>query len=296
LTTWQTGNIYIVDGWVTVDNTLVIQPGVIVKFTTGADLSASSNGTITANGTAILPIIFTSIKDDANGGDNNGDGTTSSPSANDWSNVTINGGNGSSFTYCAFYYNQDGLVITSGAQATIGHCIFAHNGIGLDLSGAAYGTAATNSTFFDNQYPMYANTDLNIDGTNVFHNGAQKNVFQGIFVGSGYVEHALTWNSPEVGIVVDSWLDISSTLTLATGTIVKFKQGGTFTISSGYTLNGLANAIITSFKDDAHGGDANGDGTATTPSTGDWDGIWDANANGGSGAYVSSSSIWYAAN
>ena len=32
--------------------------------------------------------------------------------------------------------------------------------------------------------------------------------------------------------------------------------------------------IFTSYKDDAHGGDTNADGTASSPSVGDWEGIW----------------------
>lgn len=149
---------------------------------------------------------------------------------------------------------------------------------------------------FDNQYPLYANTDLNLDGSNVFHNNpapaadTQKNTYQGIFVGSGTIDTALTWNSPEVAIVIDSGLTINSTLNLIAGTILKFKQDARCAISSGGTLNGITGAIFTSYKDDNHGGDANGDKTVTSPSTGDWDGIYDNNSS----SYVSAASILYA--
>jgi hypothetical protein len=69
-TTWTTGNIYILEGRITVLNgaTLTIQPGVIVKGREGAAENATAllvarGGKLEAVGTATQPIIFTSIAD-----------------------------------------------------------------------------------------------------------------------------------------------------------------------------------------------------------------------------------------
>jgi hypothetical protein len=69
-TTWEAGNIYILEGRITVVSgvTLTIQPGVIVKGREGSESNATAlmiarGGKIMAEGTADSPIIFTSVSD-----------------------------------------------------------------------------------------------------------------------------------------------------------------------------------------------------------------------------------------
>jgi hypothetical protein len=69
-TTWTTGNVYILEGRITVLDgaTLTIEPGVIVKGREGSDVNATAliiarGGTLNAQGTANSPIIFTSVQD-----------------------------------------------------------------------------------------------------------------------------------------------------------------------------------------------------------------------------------------
>lgn len=82
-TTWTLANSpYIIDGNVTVASgaTLTIEPGVIVKyayqFANPKKIVIQSGGSLNAAGTAMNGITFTSIKDDAIGGDTGGDGAT----------------------------------------------------------------------------------------------------------------------------------------------------------------------------------------------------------------------------
>ncbi len=69
--TWETGKTYILAGRITVlaGGTLTIEPGVVIKGQAGAESNATAlvvarDGTINANGTADLPIIFTSVADE----------------------------------------------------------------------------------------------------------------------------------------------------------------------------------------------------------------------------------------
>ncbi|PIQ50366.1 MAG: hypothetical protein COW03_00055, partial [Cytophagales bacterium CG12_big_fil_rev_8_21_14_0_65_40_12] len=70
-TTWETGKTYILAGRITVVSgaTLTIQPGVVVKGQAGAGANATAllvarGGKLNAEGTAALPIIFTSVADE----------------------------------------------------------------------------------------------------------------------------------------------------------------------------------------------------------------------------------------
>ncbi len=87
--------------------------------------------------------------------------------------------------------------------------------------------------------------------------------------------------------VIDGTLTMSqgATLTVDPGVVLKFSSG------SGLTINGALHAagtsekpiVFTSVKDDIYGGDTNGDGYASSPSNGDWNGIYfTIQANGSS--------------
>ena len=103
-TTWTLANSpYIVtstDVTVASPATLTIEPGVIVKFDSGRSLVINDGATLTATGTSGSRITFTSLKDDV-GGDDNGDGTVTTPAAGDWYLLNFNGYNSGSTCFSA---------------------------------------------------------------------------------------------------------------------------------------------------------------------------------------------------
>jgi len=104
----------------------------------------------------------------------------------------------------------------------------------------------------------------------------------------GSISSNTTWALADSPFEVTSNVTVAtgSTLTIEPGVVVKFDAGTNLTILDGATLtaNGTTAAPIsfTSIKDDSVGGDLNGDGTATTPAAGDWDGIYIAGYKDGS--------------
>lgn len=312
VTTWYADSVYIIDNndlWVT--NTLTIQAGTLIKFKPDNFMSVSADGTIIALGTDAKPIIFTSYKDDTHGGDHNGDGDISSPLPGDWGAVYTNG-NGSKFHYCRFYYGGGETYLATlevyGATAEIIHCTFEMNKGGksgdfyvgvLEASSANKATVIKDNIFFSNTLPLSIETSISIDNTNVFHNPddpSMKNTMNGIFVGADdNISTAVTWGETEVPFVnniYDWWIDTGGSLTLAANVIIKFTADTYIVIASGAQLNFNNTNIFTSFKDDANGGDTNGDGTATTPSQNDWLGIYDDETS----LYLSGANILYSVN
>lgn len=123
--TLESGNVYLVEKSLTFasGSTLTIEPGVIVKFAPGTSLTIAQGATLLAKGTRAAPIILTSLKDDAHGGDTNGDGDATAPQAGDWQSIHVSGGV-ARFEHTHIFYgcrSQKGTLYLTG-NGTIDFC------------------------------------------------------------------------------------------------------------------------------------------------------------------------------
>jgi hypothetical protein len=295
-TVWTADKVYVIKKYdFYVEDQLTINPGTVVKFTSGAKtLTLAVNGKIIANGNADKPIIFTSYSDDINGGDSNDDAGATSPVSSDWGGIDLNGTTGSEFTYCKFFYGGFGsgatptLNLSGESQASIRNCTFANNGGGkngnyfigvLHADNATNETVIQNNSFYSNTLPLTINAEISTDNSNSFSYGTFTNTYNGIYV-SRNVENNVTWAEDEVAYVITSDnmnVGIGKTLTLGDNVVLKFVEGSTLNLLSGESslvnYNGTG-VYYTSLKDDDLKGDTNGDLSATSPASADWTGIF----------------------
>jgi parallel beta-helix repeat protein len=263
---------YLNHGSLTINSgvTLHIPAGLVVKsFSYGILV----NGTLDAQGTADNPVVFTSYKDDAYGGDSNRDGTGSTPAGGDWSGIRINSTNTIQnvvvrYASRAFDLGSSSILLTS---SQINNNLF-----GLYVGNVS--PAITNNTFIDNVHHL--SQDLNAGPTftgNTFSaNGGGMVQLSGLFV-----DGSVTWGSVQgmnwpyfINGYSNTTINPGATLHLPAGTIVKVWH-------STIVVNGVLNAqgasdnpvVFTSYRDDSYGGDTNADGAGSSPAAGDWGGF-----------------------
>jgi hypothetical protein len=117
---------------------------------------------------------------------------------------------------------------------------------------------------------------------------AQNCSAQGIVCKSGTLSSNETWSASHIYVITGSVTIASGvTLTIDTGTIVKFSSSTGLTVGGTLTVNGTADnkVYFTSLADDTIGVDTNGDGGNTTPYRGYWDRIY-FNAGSGTVTYA----------
>lgn len=317
-TKWTAGNVYLVSS-IAIKSTLTIEPGVVVKFSgtnVNGNFDVQSGGSIIANGTAANRIVFTSLYDDAYCGDNNGDGGATNPNKGDWNSIQLDGGNNSSFTYCDFYYGggYNGYAIFIGVSSpafNFDNCTFAHTKNTTAEYAAFHGggymidptvSRLTNCSFYDNDIPLYCNSYYTVDPSNKFRNPAnlsQGNKRNGIFMwhSSNPANATVSFLVTEVPYVMTSQFSGggsagTGTLNFAPGVIMKFTSSSVGIARAANRTVNYSGAILTSYKDDANGGDTNGDGSTSSPANGDWYGFWDYVASD----WVTGNNILYAGN
>ncbi|MDL2262241.1 hypothetical protein LJC11_01920 [Bacteroidales bacterium OttesenSCG-928-I21] len=303
-TEWSGDKIYLIKKTdFRVENVLTIHPGAIIKFTANAgDVTVSRTGKIIARGISSNPIIFTSVKDDDNGGDSNDDGGNTSAAKGDWNGISLTNTVGSEFVYCEFLYGgkndelkrSSTLDITDNSSAVVKNCTFAYNGGKFDantcraalraVNADVENTIIANNTFHSNDLPLAIYTEQSIDNSNKFSDAGKLNKYNGIFVEGLVINKNVTWTENEVAFVITAnnlSVFLGNTLTLSNNVVLKFLEGATLNLENGEEalINHDAHGVyFTSFKDDEHGGDSNGNNNADenilTDSYYDWNGIF----------------------
>ncbi|KAA1416465.1 cutinase family protein [Nocardioides humilatus] len=118
-TTWLSSSVHRLTCNVTVlpDATLTIEPGAVVKAPTSSWLAVG--GTLQVDGTEASPVQLTSLKDDAIGGDTNGDADATAPAARDWYGIKVQAGGRARLAGTTLRYATVALDVADGSAAEI---------------------------------------------------------------------------------------------------------------------------------------------------------------------------------
>ncbi|MBK9276255.1 MAG: hypothetical protein IPM49_17180 [Flavobacteriales bacterium] len=136
--------------------TLTILPGTVIKWRTATQVSGCPTcvqrwdiqGALVAVGTSTEPIIFTSLKDDSEGGDTNNDANGSVPQNGDNAGIAFRAGSNGllnhlqfvSFRYASTVYISDfnGVVIFENCSGTVEDCVIQSSNVpAFDIKGTA---------------------------------------------------------------------------------------------------------------------------------------------------------------
>ena len=282
---------------------LHVLPGTVVKAAQHRALFI--NGTLEAHGDAAKPIAFTDWRDDTAGGDSNGDGDETEPAPGWWCGIYVPGGGSAHLEHCMIAYGgysiwadnafrYAGLYKSGSGSLTLTNTTLDHSsGAGLQLEGATGVFTSDGNTFSNNAQGIRVAIDTSFqhDDTSTFADNGYD-----VYLNGGTMTGDASWYlNPAYAMYLSDHITVAAgaVLHVLPGTVVKAAQNRALFVNGTLEARGEAAKPIafTDWRDDAVGGDANGDGDETEPAPGWWCGIY---VPGGGSAHLEHCTIAYA--
>jgi parallel beta-helix repeat protein len=278
-----------------VGRSLTINKGIVIKSPAGSYYKINVQGALYANGTVDSNIVMTSVRDDNAGspGDTNKDGTQTSPAKGDFGGIVFAPGslNASIVNYCDIRFaslyqtnyasqtQSGGAVTTVNVNPTISNCKITNCNIGIMCYQASNPTITNNQITNSSSTPMAISVSANPTFSgNTFTNAGY--LALGIIgenvTASGLIQKRNISGYTNITYVLLSQLTIANgtNIEVEAGVVIKFLDYVGIDVNGGFKINGknTSRIVFTTVKDDNVGNpfDTNGDGNATTPSSGTW--------------------------